>query len=101
MQVSGSSALKTDQVNESRETHVQSQMNRQGESILSLTNLAETLERRLAPVLRDIPPAPTQGTQNASIKPSLVGHAQAISNQTDQLEMLRQQLSMVLDRLEL
>jgi hypothetical protein len=81
-----------------RETHVSSQMGRQGTLIEALTKQLHSLEVRLKPVLRDVPPQPSNPDKE---KMSLVGHAIALANQNDQLENLVQFVSEIYDRLEL
>jgi len=87
---------------EVRQTHVQTQMERQGSAIMRLTDLIQNLERRLEPVLRGGSPAtPDRNGQIKPPQPSLVGHATAISNQNDQLDSLTVAIEGMLDRLEL
>lgn len=83
----------------SRESHVGSQMSRQGKIIQTLHEQFSTLEQRLQPVLRSTPPNTTG--QSGQEKPSLVGHAMALSNQNDQLENLSIFMSDILERLEI
>jgi hypothetical protein len=83
-----------------RESHVGSQMSRQGHLIEKLSSGMDSLESRLSSILRGIPPSPSQPS-NKEPKAVLVGHAEAISNQNDQLEHAVEQLFQILERLEL
>lgn len=85
--------------NQARETHVQNQMGRQGKLIEHLSKAVGALESRLSSVLRDVPPNATGA--KAEIAPMLVGHANAIRNQNDQLAQLVDTLESICDRLEL
>lgn len=82
-----------------RQSHVQEQMQRSACVVKSISDRMSLLLERLQPVLRMEP----QGGQTGkdAPKPTLVGHANALSNQSDQLEIIDSYLSSILDRLEL
>jgi len=84
-----------------RESHVGSQMGRQGQLVEEMANAISVLESRLQSVLRSTPPQPGTGAQMGKEPIQLVGHAAAISNQNDQLQNLIHSVSDIIDRLEL
>jgi len=81
-----------------RQSHVQSQMERQGSLIGRIAERLGELEARLQPILRSEPPTPGM---EACERMSLVGHANALSNQNDQLERVDAVLAGIIDRIEL
>lgn len=88
------------QSQEARPTHVQGQMQRSQVIVESLESKLKSLFNRLEPLLRPVPPTATENNKQ-EIRPSLVGHANALSNHNDQLERMDQALSELLDRIEL
>src|SRR6185312_6124043 len=83
-----------------RQGHVQSQMERQGSLIGHIAERLGELEARLQPILRSEPQPPTSGMEGCE-KMLLVGHANALSNQNDQLERVDAVLAGIIDRIEL
>jgi hypothetical protein len=82
-----------------RPSHVQEQMHRSACVIKSISDRVSLLMERLQPILR-VEPQSGQAGKDAP-KPTLVGHANALSNQNDQLEMVDLYVLSILDRLEL
>ncbi len=82
-----------------RLSEVQEQVERSSKVTERLQEKFKSLHERLQPVLRSTGSANTD--RGESPKPTLVGHANALSNHNDQLEMLDAMLGDILDRIEL
>lgn len=85
------------QIQNQRQSQVQSEISRSGKLIEALSQHISNLHQRLQPVLRDCPTAPSGKSEKAV----LVGHAMALSNQSDQLEELCSEVGSILERIEL
>lgn len=81
-----------------RLSEVQEQVQRSGNIMEHIEEKFKSLYTRLQPVLH--PEQQSEG-KSPSPKPTLVGHANALSNHNDQLDSLDQALGSILDRLEL
>lgn len=84
--------------NPSRISEVQEQVQRSSKVTERLQEKFKSLHDRLQPILRS---TGTGESRPESPKPTLVGHANALSNHNDQLEMLDAILGDILDRIEL
>lgn len=85
---------------EARESHVGKEMNRASRLVEGIAKLTVQIGDRLNPVLRNEPSQ--AGIQNEKQpRPTLVGHANALSSQNDQLQLIQDALAGILDRLEL
>jgi hypothetical protein len=80
-----------------RQSQVQEQVSRSAKVIERMEHKLASLYERLQPVLASAP----SGENQKESKPTLVGHAQSLSNHNDQLEVLDSVLGDILDRLEL
>ena len=80
-----------------RQTEVQTQVERGQKVTACIGEQLDTLHNRLQPLLRSTSSGQT-GAEPP--KPTLVGHAQALSNHNDQLEGMSRSLGDILDRLE-
>lgn len=81
-----------------RVSEVQREVERGNSVTKSLDSRIQLLGNRLNSVLRSVA---EEGANPAQTRPVLVGHASALSNHNDQLEMMDSYLSSILDRLEL
>jgi hypothetical protein len=81
-----------------RLTQVQEQVGRSMRLMASIDERMNSLYVRLQPVLSE---AQKRSGESGTPKPTLVGHAQALSNHNDQLEVFLDSLGDLLDRLEL
>ena len=78
-------------------SQVQEQVQRGARILSAIEEKMKALFDRLQPVLQITP----SGQGEANPKPTLVGHAMALSNHNDQLEMIDSQLADILNRIEL
>lgn len=85
------------QPKEIRASQVQQQVDRGIAIMARMEEKMKSLYMRLQPVLSDAPPTGAE----TNPKPTLVGHAQALSNHNDQLQALDVAFGDILDRLEL
>src|ERR1700752_4293530 len=85
-------------LNPSRQTEVQSEVERSAKLTSCIEEKMKTLYNEC--VLRTSPPTVGQNEQK-SPKPTLVGHAMALSNHNDQLAQFDYVLGDIIDRLEL
>ena len=86
------------QAQPARLSQVQEQVERGSKIVARLEGKLKSLYDRLSPVL-----AQTGSSQEgpATPRPTLVGHATALSNHNDQLELLDSGMAEILDKLEL
>ena len=85
--------------NPARMTQVGSEVERSAKLTSMMSEKLSSLYARLQNVLRETSPEAPEDT--ASVKPTLVGHAMALSNHNDQLDRIDSGLADILDRLEL
>jgi hypothetical protein len=78
-------------------SQVQEQMERAANITEKLLDRVNLLHSRLGPVLRTAP----EGKGQSEAKPTLVGHAMALSNHNDQIGMACACVDDILERLEL
>ena len=86
--------------NSARLSEVQAQVERSSNVIGRLGDRMKLLNERLGSVLRNTSSL-AKGSETSPPRPTLVGHATALSNQNDQLDLIDEALNDILDRLEL
>jgi hypothetical protein len=96
-EIGGLAREQSQQKDVARVSQVQEQMERAATISEHLLKVVGELRARLSPLLRSIP----EGKGEQGSKPTLVGHAMALSNHNDQISAALCGVTDILERLEL